>query len=165
MKTETEIALEASGKLGAKYDAVCKMLFQNKEILAPVLQSVIPEYRDCTIEEVIRCIDGASIGSDPVDDSSAVLDLLPTEMSSVSEKLIRYDARFKAVNPKLSTESIQFYLYFDLEIQNDYTPSDPKYPVIKRAIYYAARLLSAQLGVLTETTDYDKELSINYLCK
>ena len=34
-----------------KYDDPCKRLFQNKEIIAPVLKKVIPEYKNATIEE------------------------------------------------------------------------------------------------------------------
>lgn len=43
-----------------------------------------------------------------------------------------------------------------MELQNDYKPHSPSYPVIKRALYYAARELSGQLGHLTETTDYSE---------
>lgn len=38
-----------------------------------------------------------------------------------------------------------------MEFQNDYHPG---YPVIKRGIYYGAREISEQLGILTKTTDY-----------
>ena len=43
------------------------------------------------------------------------------------------------------------YLHFDVELQNDYRPG---YPIPKRSIYYAAREISEQLGILTEITDY-----------
>lgn len=33
-------------------------------------------------------------------------------------------------------------------------PSGPSYPIIKRGIYYAAREISYQLGILTEQTNY-----------
>ena len=154
MEPETEIELQAAETLGAKYDEACKMLFLNKEILAPVLKQVVPEYKDCTVDEIIDCIDEASIKDDPVDDVSVMADALPTEMTSVSEKLIRYDARFRAVNPRLTTQSIRFYLHIDIEVQNDYAPSNPRYPIVKRGIYYAAREISSQLGVLTEKTNY-----------
>ena len=38
MKKETEITLAAAGAVGTKYDEACKELFQNKEIIAPVLK-------------------------------------------------------------------------------------------------------------------------------
>jgi len=140
---------------GNKYDEACKALFQNKEIIAPVLKEVVPEYRNSTVEEIIRFIDGDSIKDIPVDDISARADLLPTEMESVSDKLIRYDTHFKAVNPLLSDENLCIHLHIDLEVQNNYTPANPSYPIVKRGIYYVAREISYQLGVLTELTNYD----------
>ena len=38
MELETEIGLQAAEALGAKYDEACKLLFLNKEIVAPVLR-------------------------------------------------------------------------------------------------------------------------------
>ena len=46
-------------------------------------------------------------------------------------------------------------LHFDVELQNDYHPSNPSYPLIKRAVYNAARMLSRQLGTITEETNYN----------
>lgn len=154
MKQETEIKLAAAEALGGKYDNACKALFQNREIIAPVLKEVVPEYKDFTVEEIIRYIDADSIEDVPVDDISVMADRLPTEMESVSDKLIRYDAHFRAVNPRLSNENLCIHLYIDLEVQNHYRPSSPSYPIIKRGIYYAAREISSQLGVLTEQTNY-----------
>ena len=89
-----------------------------------------------------------------MDDVSAAVseEKLPVELSSVTDKLIRYDVRFEAVNPKLSNEMLTFFLHIDIEVQNDYKPG---YPIIKRGIYYAARDICSQLGVLTEETNYD----------
>ena len=152
MKDETLITLQASNVLGAKYDRACKELFLNKEIIAPILKEVIPEYKNCTVEEIISLILSDSINDDSVDGSSVLAMQMQTEMNSLTDKIIRYDARFKAVNPLLSTEIITFYLHFDIEVQNDYRTS---YPVIKRGIYYAAREISSQLGILTEDSDYN----------
>lgn len=50
-----------------------------------------------------------------------------------------------------------------MEFQNDYHPG---YPVIKRGIYYGAREISEQLGILTKTTDYsDIEKVTRYYIK
>ena len=97
MKQETELTIEASGAgdLNLKYDAVRKELFLNKEIIAPVRKEVMPEYWNCLTDDVIACIDSSSIVSDPVDDVSAALEYpsstasiegMPTEMSSVTDK-------------------------------------------------------------------------------
>lgn len=154
MKIETEIAIESAEAIGSKYDNACKKLFQNREIIAPVLKEVVPEYKNSTVEEIIRYIDADSIRDIPVGDIPAEVEQLQTEMSSPSDKLIRYDTHFKSVNPMLSNESLCIHLHIDLEVQNNYRPTSPSYPVIKRAIYYAAREISYQLGTLTEQTDY-----------
>ena len=101
MKRETEIDIAAVAAVGSKYDEACKRLFQNREIIAPVLKEVVPEYKGSTVDEIIRYIDSDSIEDIPVDDVSVRAGQLPTEMGSVSDKLIRYDTHFRAVNPLL----------------------------------------------------------------
>lgn len=154
MKRETEIGIAAAEAVGSKYDEACKSLFQNREIIAPVLKEVVPEYKNSTTEEIIRYIDADSIEDIPIDDVSVMAAQLSTEMDSVSDKLIRYDTHFKAVNPMLSNENLCIHLHIDLEVQNNYRPTNPSYPIIKRGIYYVAREISSQLGILTEKTDY-----------
>lgn len=154
MRKETEIDIAAAEAVGSKYDNACKKLFQNREIIAPVLKEVVPEYKNSTVEEIIRYIDADSIRDIPVGDIPAGVGQLQTEMSSASDKLIRYDTHFKTVNPMLSNESLCIHLHIDLEVQNNYRPTSPSYPVIKRGIYYAAREISYQLGTLTEQTNY-----------
>lgn len=90
MKDETKIDLYATAN-SRKYDEACKRIFQNKEIIAPILQMVVPEYKNCTVEEVIRYIDADSIEDLPVEDVPVKVEGLPMELSSVTEKLIRYD--------------------------------------------------------------------------
>lgn len=154
MKTETEIDIAVAESIGSKYDKACKRLFHNREIIAPVLKEVVPEYKNSTVEEIIHYIDADSIQDIPVEDVPARIKGMPTAMESVSDKMIVYDTHFQAVNPMLSNENLCIHLHIDLEVQNNYRPTDPSYPVIKRGIYYAAREISYQLGGLTEQTNY-----------
>lgn len=158
MKDVTKEDIYVSSITGA-YDAAMKKLLSNKEILVPLLQMTIPEYEGCTQEEILSCLDIDSItGEDFVSDIPDDLRLHKeeSELSSMTEKLIRFDIRFRARNPKLSTEKMKVSLYIDLEAQKSYRPQNPSYPVIKRAIYYVARDLSSQLGSVTGTTDYSR---------
>lgn len=155
MTRQTEISIMASSVRGAKYDEAAKENLQRPELIAPILKAVVPEYRNYTCEDIISFIVKDSICESPVDDVSTVANMMPTEQSSISEKLIRYDTRFKVINPRLSDKSISVYLHIDLEVQNDYQPTNPSYPIVKRGIYYGAREISSQLGILTETTNYD----------
>ena len=59
-----------------------------------------------------------------------------SELSSLVEKLVRFDIRFKIINPKLSTEKIRVNLHIDMEAQKSYRPSNPSYPILKLAVYY-----------------------------
>lgn len=155
MTLQTEISISASSVRGAKYDEAAKENLQRPELIAPILKAVVPEYKNYTCEDIIGFIIKDSVHDDPVDDVSTVADLLPTEQSSVSDKLIRYDTRFKIINPRLSDKAISVYLHIDLEVQNNYQPSNPSYPIVKRGIYYGAREISSQLGILTEATNYN----------
>lgn len=157
MKTETQLELLSAEALGEAYDRGAKRILANKEILAPLLQMLIPEYEGYSLEEIVGFIDGASIRDDmPLSDipPSVSVEELRTEMSSLTEKIIHYDLHFKAVNPRLSGEDITVYLHFDLEPQKSYRPRTPEYPIAKRAIYYSVRELSAQLGTVTGQTNY-----------
>ena len=156
MQNETEVVLMAmSGR--EKYDDACKKTWKLKEIIAPVLQYTVKEYRNRTIPEIIGYINATSISDiTPVDDLPAFIEGSETEMSSITEKRVFFDIHFTAKNPDLSAEDVLVMLHIDFEVQNDYEPSNPKYPITKRAIYYAARELSAQLNVVTQTTNYSR---------
>ncbi len=56
-------------------------------------------------------------------------------------KTIYYDVHFKVKNPKLSSETISVMLHVDLEVQNDYSPRNPRYPIVKRAVYGFAMII------------------------
>ena len=64
-----------------------------------------------------------------------------SELSSLVEKLVRFDIRFKIINPKLSTGKIRVNLHIDMKAQKSCRPSNPSYPILKRAV---------------QTTDYSK---------
>lgn len=59
---ETELLLASASELETKYDNACKVLFSNKEIIAPILKYVIPEFNNLSVKEIIACIDEVSNG-------------------------------------------------------------------------------------------------------
>ena len=162
MRDETKIDVYTSGVTGAEYDAGMKQLMSNKEILIPILQMTVPEFKTCSQEEILQCLDISSITKDdfvsdiPDIEKNLRLAKENSELSSLMEKLLRFDIRFKIVNPRLSTEKMRVNLHIDLEAQKSYRPSNPSYPIIKRAVYYVARDLSSQLSIITQTTDYSE---------
>ena len=162
MRDETIIDVYTSGVTGAEYDAGMKQLMSNKEIIIPILQMTVPEFKMCSQEEILQCLDISSITKDdfvsdiPNIEKDLRLAKEESELSSLVEKLVRFDIRFKIKNPQLSTEKIRVNLHIDMEAQRSYRPSNPSYPVLKRAVYYVARDLSAQLSNITQVTDYSK---------
>lgn len=162
MRDETLVDVYASNATGAEYDAGMKNLMSNKEIIVPLLQMAVPEFKECSQEEIVQCLDLSSITKDdfvsdiPDLGSASKIMQEDSELSSVLEKLVRFDLRFRVRNPRLSTETICINLHIDFEAQLSYRPSNPSYPILKRAVYYAARDLSSQLSVVTQTTDYSK---------
>ena len=158
MRDETKMDVYTSGVTGAEYDAGMKQLMSNKEIIIPILQMTVPEFKTCSQEEILQCLDISSITKDdfvsdiPNVEKDLRLTKEDSELSSLVEKLVRFDIRFKIINPKLSTEKIRVNLHIDMEAQKSYRPSNPSYPILKRAVYYVARDLSSQLSTITQTT-------------
>lgn len=153
MKEETKMTIYSASN-NPEMDEACKALFQNKEIIAPIIQKTVSEFENLSVEEIMKLIDVDTIREDmPVSDLPLLVEGINTELSAIREKTIFFDVHFKAINPKLSNEIITINLHIDIESQNEYFPG---YPIIKRAWYYAARDLASQLSVLTEETDYAK---------
>lgn len=84
------------------------------------------------------------------------------EDSTVNEGIIKYDVIFEATAPvevqeqkykrKKKGKTIQINLKIDMEAQMDY---NPKYPISKRAMFYCARMLSAEFDGKAETMNYN----------
>ena len=158
MREETRQDIMSAGEIGTKYDEAAKAIWRNREILAPLLKYSIEELKEESIESIMKLIDADSIDEDaPVSDLPPTVTALESEQSSLTEKRITFDLKFKVKNPRLSDGNILVMLHIDLEFQNKYRPTLPdgrSYPMIKRAIYYAAREISSQLGRITNLTNY-----------
>ncbi len=153
----------------AHYDSSAKRLLSEKIILAWILKRVIPAYRDCSPQEIAeKYIEGeplistAPVSPDepwPVDfpkpqpehsgrKRSERIQGLNTEDSHPHEKRIAFDLLFEARIP--GTEE-QIGIIIDVENQNG---NNLPYPLIRRALYYGARLLSHQLQNTGSQNDY-----------
>ena len=137
---------------GALYDAACKKVLSEKGIVAHILKTCIEEYKNISIEEIIKCIQ-----SKPEIDKALIQDVsIPTrigseqtEDSSDKEHTVFYDIRFTATVPSTDGEIIE--LIINLEAQNDFNPG---YPLLKRGIYYCSRMISSQYGTIFVKSDY-----------
>lgn len=159
MESEISQALEVAGDK-ARYDAAAKRVISQKSILAYILRSALDEFSGFSAKEIAEQFiegepevsqvavhpdepDGMLSGSDRVGGQ-------PTEDVSIREGTVRYDIRFLARIPK---DDDFMEIIVNIEVQN----SDlPQYPITKRGIYYASRLISAQRGTSFKNQEYGK---------
>ncbi len=133
----------------ASYDDACKRLLSHKEVLAHILKECVSEYKGYDIETIKNCIGkDISISKEAVHQFERVVNE-NTEDGTITEGLVKFDIKFTAITP--DKKPIQ--LIINVENQNDYSPG---YPLVKRGIYYACRLISAEHGTVFENDDYGK---------
>ena len=152
------------------YDQHAKRLLSQRTIMARLLKRTVPEFKDVAITDIAeKYIEGSpQISEIPVarDKTNAVRNTLhtpkeflgdATESIGITEGWIRFDILFHARAPK-SGELIT--LIINVEAQRTQRRSKLGYALLRRAIYYASRLLSSQNGsdslynILTVHTSY-----------
>ena len=138
-----------SDKLKARLDRNCKKILASRYITAYILKSVVPEYKDCDINKVMKLIGKREISKTTVDmDIPPIVQNESAEDNSINEGQRFYDIKFTARTPQDQTIA----LIINIEIQNEIK----KYHLIKRAEYYCARLISAQYNSVFTGSDFDK---------
>ena len=142
----------------ASYDAAVKYLLAHKPFLARIMKECLPEYRDCSIQDIMdRYIEGdpqvANVGVH-VDESHPRIHGGNTEDKTLTEGTVFYDIRFNALAPK---DDDVIGIIINVEAQNK---SNPGYSLLKRAIYYCSRLISAQKNVEFTGSDFDGILKV-----
>lgn len=138
----------------ARYDAACKRVLSEKQILARIMKACLEEYKDCTADEIAaKYIEGKpQIASVPVlpDEEGSVIQGLDTADKTVHEGAVYYDIRFRAITPD-TLERVG--LIINVEAQFKFNPG---YPLIKRGIYYCCRMISSQYGREFIKSHYEK---------
>ncbi len=139
----------------ARFDASAKKLIAEKSILSYILKSSLTEYAPYTVQEIAeKFIEGdpeiATLAVHQDHPDRKKIDGLPTEDSSQREGTVYFDICFKALIPQ-SGELMQIFV--NCEIQNNDTPG---YPIPKRGIYYAARMIFSQRGKVFKDQEYGK---------
>lgn len=129
-------------KNSAAYDRLAKRILSRKSILAHILKYSITEFADCEIADIEKkYIEGdpsLSIDSVPLDDT---LDIVGKniELGSSNESIVFLDIIFDAIIPK-GDEKIKVII----NIEPQKSTKSIHYKLMKRAVYYAARLISSQ---------------------
>lgn len=138
-----------------KYDTYCKLILGHKSILAWIMKSTMREYRDSSIDEIQELIEGTpEIGSVRVNPGET--NSKPERITGISsednvpnEGIIYYDIRYYAYLPGSEDKA---KVIINVEAQKKFNPG---YSILTRGIFYAARMISAQLGTEFEIPHYD----------
>ena len=138
----------------ASYDKLAKSFLSRKSILAQILKYAVEEFANCSLADIEKkYIEGDpyfSINTIPLDDT---LDIKgkPNESSSTNESFITFDIIFDAIAP---VDGKLVKIIINLEPQK--TTRKIHYKLMKRAVYYAARLISDQKEKEFHADDYNK---------
>lgn len=138
----------------ASYDVLAKKFLSRKAILAQILKYAVKEFADYDLEDIEKkYIEGEpelTINTIPLDDT---LDIKGknTESNSPKEGLITFDIIFDAIVP-VNGELVKFII----NVEPQKTTKKIEYKLMKRAVYYASRLISSQKEKEFEKDDYNK---------
>ena len=135
------------------YDSIYKQLFAEKDILSRIMKECVDEFKDCSLEDIAnKYIEGTpQISSEEVFPTNPnKIRGLSNEDKSIGEGTVTYDIRFLATVP--NTDGL-IQLIVNVEAQNKYHIG---YPLIKRALYYCSRMMSAQHGTEFTESHYEK---------
>lgn len=139
----------------AQYDQAAKRILSQRKMLAWILSRVVTEFAGVPIREIAdRYIVGEpEVGTTPVnrDKTNAPRDLRQdrNEDGTSTEGTIYFDIRFHARAPK---SGALITLIINVEAQKE---NPTEYDIIKRAVFYASRLISAQKEAEFSGSDYN----------
>lgn len=154
MRRNTHIsnALEVAGEK-AGYDGEVKKILSDKQILAWILKYAVKEFKGYTIETIIASIEGnpevAVVPVYPGKKMKEAVTGMLTEDKVPGEGEVTYDIRFFVITP--TEERVKIII--NLEAQGNFYPG---YDLVTRAVFYCARMLSAQLDTEFTAQNYDE---------
>ncbi len=147
----------------AQYDACVKRLLSEKIILAWILKECVSEFQQYTVSQIMtHCIEGEpkisviAVDQDELDyaedmdGNDSLIEGMNAEDVSIKEGKVYYDIRFSAVAPD-TKEPVQLIINVEAQKSDQTT-----YPLIKRAIYYVSRMISAQKNRVFVKSHYEK---------
>ena len=154
MEVETSVARAVrTTDAMARYDAACKRVLSERQVLAYIMHDFMWEYAGCGRDQIVsEFLEGDPlVGSDPVErDADGPVRLGESQDVTLYENDVFFDVRFDALLPGGRGEA---HIEVDLEAQNK-MPSE--YPLLKRAVYYCGRMLSRQGGAHVRRSRYDR---------
>ncbi len=155
----------------AQYDQHAKRILADKKIMAYILKRTVPEFQDATLEDIAeKYIEGEpQIGTVPVnpDKTHATrggkVKGDRNESTSPTEGWVTFDILFHAKAPGSGD---LLTLIINVEAQKTQNKNRLGYDILKRAVYYAGRLISSQKETEFAGSDYDgvKKVYSIFIC-
>ena len=137
----------------AKYDLEVKKLLASKQVLSRILKYTTKEFSNYSFEEIMQCIEGepeiSTVIVKPGKRKPESITGTNIEDKVKNEGEISYDIRFYAV----TKHGQRIKILFNVEAQKS---SYPGYMLEHRGVFYAARMISAQLEQEFVIPDYDE---------
>lgn len=147
-----------------QYDECCKKILANKHILARILKGTVKEYKNVAAEKIISYIENESeisiVPTEPGMENTPVINGIRNEDKVPGEGVIFYDICFRSLLPK---QNGNVRVIINIEAQKN---PNPGYSIITRGMFYAGRMLLAQLGkefIIPHYDDLKKVFSI-WIC-
>ncbi len=150
-----------SGYGNPQYDQYAKRILADKKIMAYILKRTVPEFADATLDDIANVyIEGEpEIGTVPVnpDKTNASrggkIEGDRNESTSPTEGWVTFDILFHAKAP--ATNEL-LTLIINVEAQKTQDKNRLGYDLLKRAVYYAGRLIPSQKETEFIGSDYDQ---------
>ena len=125
------------------YDEGFKSIFAYKVMLAITLKSLIPEYKDSSLEDIRdKYIQG---------DVDVHSDKISTSGPGVEDGHVRYDVKFDALIPEATDKHMKVII--NIEGQKD--SSSLPYRIVTRGIYYACNMVASEYGDYFKNSHYE----------
>ena len=125
------------------YDDFAKQMLSRKDILSTIMEACIPEYKGLPRETIMACIEEGDSTVPQIHGSNV-------EDSRMSDAEIKMDILFTS---RLPDSAERVGLHINLEVQNE---DEPGYPLEKRGVYYASRMIADQKGTVFTGSHYEK---------
>lgn len=139
--------LIAEADVNTELDNSCKNLLSHKQILAWILKYAVEEFAGHSVEAIAE----RYILNDTIQVShDRQITGMNTECHPLGEGKINFDLLFRVRMPS-SKKTINMLI--NIEAQGNFYP---RYPLLKRGIFYACRLIATQFGSTWINADYNK---------
>ena len=155
-----------------QYDLAAKRILSERAVAAYLLKGTVPEFKEASLSDIAnKYIEGEiQVSTVPVNPGKTNAVIKPkkikglrNEVGDTTEGWITFDVIFYAIAPETG-ERIR--LLVNIEAQKTFSESALKYILMKRAVFYGSRLISAQKETEFKGSDYSsvKKVYTIWIC-